>query len=123
MDIGLVGLPATGKTTIFNRLTGGSAATSAAGWTGKSERNVGVAKVADPRVDFLSDLYRPERTIHARIQFIDLPGLSREVQEKLSRVRPANLGQAGRISGVTPAALAVVSLHLHRLARSPRESL
>ncbi len=79
MDIGLVGLPATGKTTIFNLLTGGSAVTSAAGWTGKSERNVGVAKVADPRVDFLSELYKPERTIHARIQFIDLPGLSREV--------------------------------------------
>lgn len=78
MDIGLVGLPATGKTTIFNLLTGGSAATSAAGWTGKSERNVGVAKVADPRVDFLSDLYKPEKTTHARIQFIDLPGLSRD---------------------------------------------
>ncbi|HEY3314425.1 MAG TPA: redox-regulated ATPase YchF [Bacillota bacterium] len=78
MDIGLVGLPATGKTTIFNLLTGGSAATSASGFTGKSERNVGVAKVADRRVDSLSALYKPEKTTHARIQFIDLPGLSRE---------------------------------------------
>ncbi|MBI4800177.1 MAG: hypothetical protein HY794_15910, partial [Desulfarculus sp.] len=52
------------------------------------------------------------------MDYAGLPGLSREVQEKLTRIRPANLGQAGRISGVTPAALAVVSLHLHRLARS-----
>ncbi|CAO0819645.1 tRNA uridine 5-carboxymethylaminomethyl modification enzyme MnmG (modular protein) [Desulfarculales bacterium] len=44
-----------------------------------------------------------------------LPGLSREVQEKLMRICPANLGQAGSISGVTPAALAVVRRHLHRL--------
>jgi len=76
MDIGLVGLPATGKTTIFNLLTGGTAVTSASGWTGKAERNVGVARVADPRVDFLAGLYQPEKTIHARIQFLDLPGLS-----------------------------------------------
>ncbi len=47
-----------------------------------------------------------------------LPGLSREVAEKLGRVRPASLGQAGRISGVTPAALSILSLHLHRRARA-----
>ncbi|MFH1034774.1 MAG: tRNA uridine-5-carboxymethylaminomethyl(34) synthesis enzyme MnmG [Pseudomonadota bacterium] len=56
------------------------------------------------------------------MEYRGLPGLSREVQEKLSRIRPASLGQAGRISGVTPAALAVVSLHLHRLARAGRET-
>jgi tRNA uridine 5-carboxymethylaminomethyl modification enzyme len=55
------------------------------------------------------------------MEYAGLPGLSREVQDKLSRIRPASLGQAGRISGVTPAALAVVSLHLHRLAQSGRE--
>ena len=51
------------------------------------------------------------------LDYRGLPGLSREAQEKLTRVRPANLGQAGRISGVTPAALAVLSLHLHRMAK------
>ena len=45
-----------------------------------------------------------------------IPGLSVEVQEKLERIKPLNLGQAGRISGVTPAALAVLSLKLHQLA-------
>jgi tRNA uridine 5-carboxymethylaminomethyl modification enzyme len=51
-----------------------------------------------------------------------MAGLSREVKEKLSRLRPASLGQAGRISGVTPAALAVLSLHLHRLSQAGRSA-
>ena len=55
--------------------------------------------------------------IPPEMDFRGLPGLSREVQEKLARVRPASLGQAGRISGVTPAAVNVLSLHLMRLAR------
>lgn len=43
-----------------------------------------------------------------------LPGLSREVVEKLTAVRPASLGQASRIPGVTPAALGVLRMHLRR---------
>lgn len=41
-----------------------------------------------------------------------LPGLSREMTEKLSRVRPLSLGQASRIPGVTPAAIAILRMHL-----------
>ena len=43
-----------------------------------------------------------------------VPGLSREIQEKLHQVRPRSLGQAARISGVTPAALAVLMVYLKR---------
>ena len=43
-----------------------------------------------------------------------LPGLSREMVEKLSFVRPVSLGQAGRIPGVTPAAISILRLHLRR---------
>ncbi len=43
-----------------------------------------------------------------------LPGLSREMVEKLSFVRPASLGQASRISGVTPAAISILRMHLRR---------
>jgi tRNA uridine 5-carboxymethylaminomethyl modification enzyme len=43
-----------------------------------------------------------------------LPGLSREVVEKLSFVRPVSLGQASRIPGVTPAAISIVRMHLRR---------
>lgn len=43
-----------------------------------------------------------------------LPGLSREMTEKLTRIRPASLGQASRIPGVTPAAIAILRMHVRR---------
>lgn len=49
------------------------------------------------------------------IVYKGLPGLSNEVVEKLTRVQPRSLGQASRISGVTPAALSVLQVHLKRL--------
>ncbi len=51
----------------------------------------------------------------ADIEYRGLPGLSNEVVEKLTRVQPRSLGQASRISGVTPAAMAVLQVHLKRL--------
>ena len=57
------------------------------------------------------------RRIPAAFQFVGIPGLSREIQEKLERVRPETLGQAGRIPGITPAAVAILDVYLN-LARS-----
>ena len=57
------------------------------------------------------------RSIPADLSYSGIPGVSREIQEKLNRVRPATLGQAGRIPGVTPAAVAVLETYL-RLSRS-----
>jgi tRNA uridine 5-carboxymethylaminomethyl modification enzyme len=50
-----------------------------------------------------------------------LPGLSREMVEKLSNVRPISLGQASRIPGVTPAAIAILRMHLRRGGRMRAE--
>ena len=52
------------------------------------------------------------RGIPAGMSFEGIPGMSREVSEKLAVVRPSTLGQAARIPGVTPAAIAVLDLHL-----------
>jgi len=52
------------------------------------------------------------RVIPEGMEFSAIPGLSREVGEKLTRVRPATLGQAARIPGVTPAAVAILEIHL-----------
>ncbi|WP_245587781.1 tRNA uridine-5-carboxymethylaminomethyl(34) synthesis enzyme MnmG [Desulfovibrio inopinatus] len=51
------------------------------------------------------------------IDYSEISGLSREVVEKLTRVAPFTLGQAGRISGVTPAALSCLEIHLKKLGR------
>ena len=48
-----------------------------------------------------------------------LAGLSRELIEKLERVRPETLGRASRICGMTPAALSLLAAHLERSARAP----
>jgi tRNA uridine 5-carboxymethylaminomethyl modification enzyme len=53
-----------------------------------------------------------ERVIPADFEYSGVPGLSREVVERLSSVRPATLGQAGRVPGVTPAAVAIVASRL-----------
>jgi tRNA uridine 5-carboxymethylaminomethyl modification enzyme len=52
------------------------------------------------------------RTIPDSFSYSNIPGLSREIQEKLARVRPTTLGQAGRIPGVTPAAVSIIDVHL-----------
>lgn len=52
------------------------------------------------------------RRIPEDVDFADIPGLSREMREKFSRVRPCTLGQAQRIPGVTPAAIAILNLYL-----------
>ncbi|MGC2636158.1 MAG: tRNA uridine-5-carboxymethylaminomethyl(34) synthesis enzyme MnmG [Acidobacteriaceae bacterium] len=53
-----------------------------------------------------------ERHIPAWFDYTQVSGLSREMQEKLTRVRPATLGQASRIPGVTPAALSLVNVYI-----------
>ncbi|WP_135468315.1 tRNA uridine-5-carboxymethylaminomethyl(34) synthesis enzyme MnmG [Crenalkalicoccus roseus] len=61
-------------------------------------------------------LEREERlTIPAGLDFGAVPGLSLEMRQRLSRARPATLGSAGRVPGVTPAALAALAVHLRRL--------
>ena len=52
------------------------------------------------------------RPIPSGFEFASIPGLSAEAKQKLERVRPHNLGQAGRIPGITPAAIAVLDVYL-----------
>jgi len=52
------------------------------------------------------------RAIPGGFEFAGIPGLSREIQDKLARVRPGTLGQAARIPGVTPAAIAILDCYL-----------
>ena len=55
------------------------------------------------------------RAIPQGFAYVNVPGLTREAVQRLSEVQPRTLGQAGRIPGVTPAAVAVVAAHVRRL--------
>ncbi|MCI0339253.1 MAG: tRNA uridine-5-carboxymethylaminomethyl(34) synthesis enzyme MnmG [Acidobacteria bacterium] len=57
------------------------------------------------------------RRIPLNIEYSQLPGLSREMAERLSRVRPQTLGQAMRIPGITPAAISLLTIHVELISR------
>ena len=56
----------------------------------------------------------------ADLDYMAIPGLSNEVRQRLATVRPSTVGQAGRVEGVTPAALALLVVHLRRPAAARR---
>lgn len=75
MQIGIIGLQTSGKTTIFNALTHGHAETSAGG--GEKDANRGVAHVPDERIDFLVNIHHPKKTTYASVEFTDVAGLAK----------------------------------------------
>ena len=74
MQIGLVGLPGSGKTTLFNALVRANAETGA--FTGKNKANRGMIKVPDQRVDRLSGLFSPLKTTFATVEYLDIGGIT-----------------------------------------------
>ena len=89
-----------GEDAIPAMLTTVETETKYSGYIGQQERQMERLKAAE------------RRPIPADFGFDGIPGLSREVRDKLNRVRPATLGQAARIPGVTPAAIAVLDVYL-----------
>ena len=69
MKVGLVGFAGSGKTTLFNAMTGLDAPVGFGG-----ELRMGTARVPDPRIDDLSRTFRPKKTTYATINFRDVPG-------------------------------------------------
>jgi GTP-binding protein YchF len=74
MRLGIIGLPQSGKTTLFNALTRGTQPTGAAG-AGRIEVHTAVVDVPDPRVDKLSVMFQPKKTIYAKVTYADIAGL------------------------------------------------
>ncbi len=72
MHIGLVGLPRAGKTTLFNLLTGLEENTD---FNPAASVHTGSAVVPDERVAFLESVYKPRKTVYARMTFNDIPGV------------------------------------------------
>jgi GTP-binding protein YchF len=74
MEIGIVGLPNVGKSTLFNALTDAGAASSNYPFT-TIDPNVGVVSVPDRRLDILFDIFKPPKKTYSYIKFVDIAGL------------------------------------------------
>ncbi|MFO7652808.1 MAG: DUF933 domain-containing protein [Candidatus Krumholzibacteriia bacterium] len=70
MQIGIIGLKFAGKTTLFNAITGTGLPTGQGG----VDPHRAVGKVPDPRLDRLTEMFRPRRTVQAQVEWVDVPG-------------------------------------------------
>ncbi|MEE4272557.1 MAG: redox-regulated ATPase YchF [Thermoanaerobaculales bacterium] len=75
MEVGIMGLAASGKSSLFGLLTGQD---SSAPTGRRDQTQVGMAKVPDPRLDVLAAMYKPKKTTPATIRFSDVPGIPDE---------------------------------------------
>ncbi len=71
INIGIIGLPQSGKTTVFNALTGGKADTATHARDGLSP-HVGIAKVPEPRLKALNEIFHPQKIVPAEAKYIDV---------------------------------------------------
>ena len=69
MKIGLVGFAGSGKTTVFNTMTGLNVPIGYGG-----DLRLGTVRVPDARIDTLSKIFAPKKTTYAEISFSDVPG-------------------------------------------------
>jgi GTP-binding protein YchF len=74
MRTAIIGLPMVGKTSLFTILTGVHEATR----VGQMEARVGVAKVPDPRLEALGELFKPPKVTYATVEYLDFPAISKE---------------------------------------------
>lgn len=75
MEVGIIGLPVSGKTTLFSTLSGQSAQPT---FGGKVEVHRGVVKVPDERLDKLSEIFQPKKKVPATIEYIEVGGMEQE---------------------------------------------
>ena len=83
MEIAIIGLPQSGKTTLFNALTGGHAEATGAGGAG-AQMHVGVVKVDDPRLEVLARMYNPKKVVYPEIKYWDLPAFEPSARSQAS---------------------------------------
>lgn len=95
---GLIGLPLVGKTTFYNLLTNSTQETSSF-FSGKTESHKGIAVIPDSRIDYLSGVYKPRKTIYAQLEVVDLVGLVKGASEGQG-VGNAYLSQARNVDSL-----------------------
>ena len=102
MHVTLVGLPLSGKTTVFNALTGQQAATGPA--AGRAEAHLAVVKVPDERLERLAALFHSRKVTPAEVRFVDLVGIAAgAARQGLPAQTLAHIGEADALLHVVRA--------------------
>ncbi|MDO9303354.1 MAG: redox-regulated ATPase YchF [Anaerolineales bacterium] len=96
MKLGIIGLPQSGKTTIYNALTRSNTPTTAS--AGRIEVHNAVVDVPDPRVTKLSGMFNPRKTIYAKVTYADIAGL--EAGSAKSGISGQLLNQLNQMEGL-----------------------
>jgi ribosome-binding ATPase len=96
MKLGIIGLPQSGKTTIYNALTRGNTPTTAS--AGRIEVHTAVVDVPDPRVTTLSAMFKPRKTIYTKVTYADIAGL--EAGSAKSGISGQLLNQLNQMEGL-----------------------
>jgi ribosome-binding ATPase len=98
LQLVIIGLPQSGKTTVFNALTQAEATTGLFS-TGEEEPNLATVKVPDARLDVLTKMFNPKRTVPADVQYYDVAGVAKGISEQ---------GMSGRLLGFLSQGAALV---------------
>ncbi|MBI3742946.1 MAG: redox-regulated ATPase YchF, partial [Chloroflexi bacterium] len=109
MEIGIIGLSQSGKTTVFNALTRGRARVAMS--TASAKPNIGVAKVPDARLEKLAEMFKPEKKTPAEVTYTDIPGA------------PEGLGKQAGIGGLFLNTLQKTDALLHVVRAFPDPSV
>ncbi len=99
MRLGIIGLPQSGKTTIFNALTRGNRPVGQMTGGGRFEVQTAVVNVPDPRVDKLSAMFKPKKTIYTQVTYADIAGLEAEASSAKSGFSGPLLNQLATMDG------------------------
>ncbi len=72
LKLGIIGLPGSGKSTVFRALTGGLEGSES---RKHRDADLGVVRVSDPRLDFLADFHKPRKVTPVTVEYSDIQGV------------------------------------------------
>jgi len=103
MILGIIGLPQSGKTTLFNAICGARQETG--GFTAAGEVHRGMVKVPDERLDVLTEIYSPKKITHAEIEWMDIAGFTgdKSDRQRVDTDIPSAIREADAIAHVVRA--------------------